>query len=73
MSDTATQAVAPGQYYGLPGLTQWMELPDTQTGVNVAFSQTGTTNVNTLSQLTQDNIVFWWELDVAVSQTYTRG
>ncbi len=73
MSDTATQAVAPGQYYGLPGLTQWMELPDTQTGVNVAFSQTGTTNVNTLSQLTQDNIVFWWELDVAVSQTYTVG
>ena len=72
MSDTATQ-VAPGQYYGLPGLTQWMELPDTQTGVNVAFSQTGTTNVNTLSQLTQDNIVFWWELDVAVSQTYTAG
>ena len=72
MSDTATQ-VAPGQYYGLPGLTQWMELPDTQTGVNVAFSQTGTTNVNTLSQLTQDNIVFWWELDVAVSQTYTVG
>lgn len=72
MSDTATQVV-PGQYYGLPGLTQWMELPDTQTGVNVAFSQTGTTNVNTLSQLTQDNIVFWWELDVAVSQTYTVG
>lgn len=72
MQDTQ-QAAAPGQFYGLPGLTQFMELPDTQTGVTVAFSQTGVTNVNTLSQLTQDNIVFWWELDIAVSQTYTVG
>lgn len=70
---TNTQQVAPGQYYGLPGLTQFMELPDTQTGVVVTGAQASTVNVNTLSQLTQDNIVFWWEIDVAISQTYTVG
>jgi hypothetical protein len=73
VSNAATQTVAPGQYYGLPGLTQWMELPDTQVGVTVTGAQTGPTNVNSLSQLTQDNIVFWWEMDVAISQTYTAG
>jgi hypothetical protein len=50
-----------------------MELPDTQIGVTVTGAQASTTNVNTLSQLTQDNIVFWWEIDVAISQTYTAG
>lgn len=73
MSNTQTQTVAPGQFYGLPGLTQFMELPDTQTGVNVTGAQASTTNVNSLSQLAQDNIVFWWELDVSISQTYTAS
>lgn len=70
MSNTQTQTVAPGQFYGLPGLTQFMELPDTQVGVTVAGAQASTTNVNSLSQLAQDNITFWWEMDVAISQTY---
>lgn len=70
---TDTQQVVPGQFYGLPGLTQFFELNDTQVGVNVIGSQTSITNVNTLSQLAQDNIVFWWEMDVAVSQTYTHN
>jgi len=67
------ETAVPGQFYGLPGLTQFMELPDTQTGVTVTGAQASTTNVNSLSQLTQDNIVFWWEMEVAVSQTYTAG
>lgn len=67
------QQVEPGQYYGLPGLTQFFELNDTQVGVAVPFSQTSNTNVNSLSQLAQDNITFWWEMDVALSQTYTVG
>ena len=70
---TQEQTAVPGQFYGLPGLTQFMELPDTQTGVTVTGAQASTTNVNSLSQLTQDNIVFWWEMEVAISQTYTAG
>ena len=70
---TANQQVAPGAYYGLPGLTQFMELPDAQVGVTVPGAQSSTTNVNSLSQLSQDNITFWWEMDVAISQTYTAG
>jgi len=66
-------AAVPGQFYGLPGLTQFMELPDAQVGVTVVGAQASTTNVNTLSQLTQDNITFWWEMDVAIAQTYTAG
>lgn len=73
MSDTATQQAAPGQYYGLPGLTQFFELNDTQVGVAVAASQTAPVNVNSLSQLAQDNITFWWEMDIAISQTYTHN
>jgi hypothetical protein len=69
----SSETVTPGQYYGLPGLTQFFELNDTQQAVAVTFSQTSNTYVNTLSQLTQDNIVFWWEIDVAVAQTYTAG
>jgi hypothetical protein len=69
----APAQVTPGQYYGLPGLTQFMELPDTQVNVTVTGAQASQTNVNTLSQLAQDNIVFWWEMDVAIAQTYTTG
>jgi hypothetical protein len=68
---TAGNSVVPGQYYGLPGLTQFFELPDSQEGVVVTGSQSSSTNVNTLSELSQDNIVFWWEMDVSISQTYT--
>jgi hypothetical protein len=73
MTTTENQQVAPGSLYGLPGLTQFMELPDTQIGVVVTGAQAATTNVNSLSQLAQDNITFWWEMDVAISQTYTAG
>lgn len=68
-----TQAAppVPGQFYGLPGLTQFFELNDTQQNVQVNGTQTSQTNVNTLSQLAQDNITFWWEMDVSISQTYT--
>jgi hypothetical protein len=65
--------VTPGQYYGLPGLTQFFELDDSQVGVVVDGAQASTTNVNTLSELSQDNIVFWWEMDVSISQTYTAS
>lgn len=73
MTAPAQAPVAPGQYYGLPGLTQFFELPDTQTGVTVAGAQASITNVNSLSQLAQDNITFWWEMDLSISQTYTHN
>jgi hypothetical protein len=72
-SGTSSNSVVPGQYYGLPGLTQFFELDDSQVGVVVTGAQASATNVNTLSQLAQDNIVFWWEMDVSISQTYTVG
>jgi hypothetical protein len=71
-SGTASNNVTPGQYYGLPGLTQFFELDDSQVGVVVDGAQASTTNVNTLSELSQDNIVFWWEMDVSISQTYSH-
>ncbi len=72
-SGSSSNSVAPGQYYGLPGLTQFFELNDSQTGVVVTGAQASTTKVNSLSELSQDNIVFWWEMDVSISQTVTVG
>jgi hypothetical protein len=68
-----SQAPAPGSMYGLPGLTLYTEQFDNNNGAVQGLSQTNSVTAITLGQFTQTDVVFWWDMELTITNTVTAG
>lgn len=66
-------APAPGQYFGVPGLTQWTEQTENNNGLVANLSQTAGAPVQGILPFKQVDVVFWWEMVVTWTNTVTPG
>lgn len=57
------QSVQPGALYGVPGITQRFEQPDTTIADVVNLAVSNNVNWNTVQPFQQTDVVHWWELD----------
>ena len=67
------QTPAPGSMFGLPALTLYTEQFDNNNGAVTALTQANSVNALTLGQFTQTDVVFWWELELTITNTVTPG
>jgi hypothetical protein len=65
------QQVAPGAFFGLPGMTQPFEQYDTQTGIVTTLALANAVPWNPSGPLQKTDIVKWWELAMSVAFTTT--
>jgi len=65
--------LSPGQLFGVPGITQWTDQFENTRNLSTTLNQTNQTNVNGDLKFKQTDVVFWWELDITITQTYTAG
>lgn len=73
MTQPGTQAPPPGSMFGLPGLTLWTEQFDNNNGAVTTLAQANQSNALTLTQFTQTDVVFWWEMELTITNTVTNG
>lgn len=73
MTTPTRQAPPPGSMFGLPALTLYTEQFDNNNGAVQGLSQTQATNAISLTQFTQTDVVFWWELELTITNTVTVG
>lgn len=73
MTAPAQQAPAPGSMYGLPGLTLYTEQADNNAGAVQALSQVNAVKAISLLPFTQTDVVFWWEMELSITNTLTPG
>src|SRR5215469_15315534 len=64
------QVVQPGSLYGVPGITQRFEQPETTIADVVNLSVANNVNWNTVQNFQQTDVVHWWELDSEWLNTY---
>jgi hypothetical protein len=64
---------APGQLFGMPGLTQFTEQNENTISLAATLAQATATTVNGILPFKQVDVVLWWELDLTITQTYTAG
>src|SRR5882724_10344649 len=69
----APPQVQPGVKYGVPGITQRFEQYDTTTAAVTTLSASGPVPWNNVNPLQKTDVVHWWELVVAWTNTYTLG
>lgn len=71
----APAALPPGALFGVPGFTQPTEQKDNNDGFVATLNQTAQTDlVSTgITNFKQTDVVCWWELDLAITSTYTAG
>ena len=69
----AQQAPAPGQYFGLPGLTQWTEQTENNNGLVAVLGQSAGGPVQGILPFKQVDVVFWWEVTVTWTNTVVPG
>ncbi len=72
MPDAPPQ-VQPGVKYGVPGITQRFEQYDTTQAAVTALSSAGPVPWNNVNPLQKTDVVHWWELVIAWTNTYTLG
>lgn len=65
------QTVQPGALYGVPGITQRFEQPDTTVSDVVTLNASSQVNWNTVQNFQQTDVVHWWELDAEWVNTPT--
>ncbi len=63
--------VQPGALYGVPGITQRFEQPDTTNGDVTTLQVSANTSWNTVQNFQQTDVVQWWELDCEWTNTPT--
>jgi len=76
MSATPTQQQAmpaPGAYYGVPGMTLLTEQLAQNNGITATLSNASAVNVVGLQQFDQTDVVYWWEMEVAITQAFAVG
>lgn len=71
----APAQLPPGALFGVPGFTQPTEQRDNNDGFTVTLNQTNQTDTlsNGIANFKQTDVVCWWELDLAITSTYTAG
>lgn len=70
MTVDQSQSVSPGALYGVPGITQRFEQPDTTQADVVNLSVTNNVSWNTVQPFQQTDVVHWWELDAEWLNTW---
>lgn len=73
MTAPATNAPPAGSMFGLPALTLYTEQFDNNNGAVQGLSQTNTVQAIQLTQFTQTDVVFWWEMELTITNTVTAG
>jgi hypothetical protein len=63
----------PGSKYGVPGITQRFEQPDTTFNSVTALSSSALVPWNNVFPLQKTDVVHWWELAVTWTSVYTLG
>lgn len=66
---TQQATVAPGSLYGVPGITQRFEQPDTTVADVVNLNVTNQVNWNTLQNFQQTDVIHWWEVFLSWANT----
>ena len=69
----APPQVQPGIKYGVPGITQRFEQYDTTQAAVTVLSAAGAVPWNNVNPLQKTDVVHWWELVVAWTNTYVLG
>lgn len=69
----AQKASPPGSMFGLPALTLYTEQFDNNNGAVQALSQTNQVQAISLGQFTQTDVVFWWEMELSITNTVVNG
>lgn len=69
----APPQVSPGSKYGVPGITQRFEQPDTTVNSVTSLLATAAVPWNNVFPLQKTDVVHWWELAVTWTNTYTLG
>jgi hypothetical protein len=64
------QAIQPGALYGVPGITQRFEQPETTQADVVNLAVGNNVNWNTVQPFQQTDVVHWWELDAEWLNAY---
>lgn len=70
---TAPKQVPPGAMFFLPGYTQWTEQDDNNANVVTVLSQQNSVNATGFQAFNQTDVVFWWELELTITNTVTPG
>jgi hypothetical protein len=70
---SAPPQVQPGSKYGVPGITQRFEQPDTTIAAVTALSAVAPVPWNNVFPLQKTDVVHWWELTITWTNTYTLG
>lgn len=73
MTHPTPQGPPPGSLFGLPGATLLTEQFDSNNGAITVLTQANQVNASTLTQFTQTDVVFWWELELTITNTVTPG
>src|SRR6184192_1590829 len=69
----AHQPPPPGSMFGLPALTLFTEQFDNNNGAIQALSQAAQVQAISLVQFTQTDVVFWWEMELTITNTVVAG
>ncbi|SRR5229473_693551 len=72
-SPTTAKQQVPGQYFGLPGITRWLEQQDNNYGINTALATTTQTPATGYVPFRTTDIVFAWMWSLTIAQTFTAG
>lgn len=70
---SAPPQAQPGSKYGVPGITQRFEQPDTTQNSVTTLSTAGPVPLNNIFPLQKTDVVHWWEIAVTWTNTYTLG
>jgi hypothetical protein len=77
VSNTATQSVAPGQLFNVPGVpggeTEYFDQWEDTYQLAVTMSQASQVTVNGITKFRQTDVVLDWELELTVTETITVG
>lgn len=71
----APASLPPGALFGVPGFTQSTEQRENNDGFTVTLAQTNQTDVLSagIANFKQTDVLTWWEIDLALTSTYTTG
>lgn len=70
---SAPPQVQPGSKYGVPGITQRFEQPDTTQDSITTLNQSANVPWNNVFPLQKTDVVHWWELAITWTNVYVLG
>lgn len=73
MAAPAATQQSPRNLFGLPGFTRLTEQNEANDQAAVTLSQTASVPFSAAVAFKNTDVIFWWELDLALAFTYTAG